>query len=192
VIAGAFVSFAIVGVQTLASGGDSIVNAVALVACSTVAQAANVLVFSAARIGTHGRHLGLRIVLSAGLAQLLGWSAFVIVLGTADLLEDAAVATAMAACLYCAAAGVAVALPLMLARRWLGTYLRVGRDDDELVAHAARRRLPPALIVDDEPAILRDESATIVEHTFRPELHPFTTGEMEFFADGDALEQDYS
>jgi uncharacterized PurR-regulated membrane protein YhhQ (DUF165 family) len=188
VLAGALASFAIVGVD----GGDGLLGAVALVACTTIAQAANVLVFSAARAGTRGRKLGLRIVLAAGLSQLLGWSAFMIVLGVADTLTDTAVATAVTACAYIAAASVAVALPLVLVRRWIATYLRVGRCDDDLVVHHVHhavyaRKLPPALIVDDEPELLH-------ERPFRPALHPFSTGEMEFFAEGDALADvaDYS
>src|SRR5260221_6917964 len=141
----------------------------ALIACTTIAQIANIFVFCVARRAARGHNFGLRTILAAGVAALFGWSAFIIVLGIAQELTDDAMAVAGAACLYMAAAAIVLAIPLAVVRGWLRTFVRVGRFEDELVERNSF------------------EMPVAEEYTFQPTLHPFTTGEMEFFAEGEVL-----
>jgi hypothetical protein len=62
----------------------------------------------------------------------------------------------------------------VIARGAFGTYLRIA---GPLHDHSApvRRRLPPALIIDDSQPVRRVP------------FNPYTTGELRFFEEGDEL-----
>lgn len=135
------------------------------------------------------------LVVAALPAQAIGWLAFALVpqLGAAYVYLPLDHATVTALALGSAACGAAItvvlAIPAVFAARGLSIALRVGRDplasddqdedDDALAAYRRAygngpRRLPPALIVDDNVAAI-------------PPLQPYSSAEMRFFADGDAI-----
>lgn len=160
----------------------------ALVSYGTVAHATNALVFSGIRRALRGYHFVLRSLLSVAIALVIGELAFLFVM--TDRGQDMAQARTMAlvAALYTCGIAAAAALPLWVTRRVLGVYLRVGRTDNVAIDHSAgapvatRRKLPPALIVDDQTG----EPAT-PRRAARPSLQPFTNSEIAFFREGEEL-----
>jgi hypothetical protein len=182
VLATTLVSFAVVGGEWLTVSGYPLELELALVICTTVTNAANILVFALSSRAMDGRALFLRSFVATPVALLAGWSAFTLAWIGLGLELDDAIALASAPCLYACACALVGALPLVIARRVFGVYLRIGGREAPPIDHSqiAPRRLPPALIIDDEPGLpsLR-----------RPPFTPFTTGEMRFFAEGDELSQ---
>ena len=189
---GALASVAIAGIAIAADDATPLVPVAALVTYSAVAHATNALVFGGARRALHGHHLWLRSVLAIAIAQIVGWAAYLLVIYVATADVAAATNLVAAAALFTCAVALVAMVPLSLARRVLALYLRVGRIDEHAIDHAAmlpeppRRRLPPAMIIEDEPAPLPAYNVTI-ERPYRAALHPFTTGEMEFFREGEEL-----
>ena len=179
VLATSLVSFAVIGGEWLTVGGYPLELALALVICTTVTNAANILAFAVSSRAMDGRALFLRSFVATPVALLAGWSAFTLTWIGLGLELDDAIALASAPCLYACACALVGAVPLVIARRGFATYLRVGGREAAPIDHVlvAPRRLPPALIVDDEPA----------PRMRRPSFTPFTTGEMRFFAEGDEL-----
>lgn len=159
-------------------GGHAFVIALASMACYVGAHALFLLAFELLR----GQALLVRINIASLIAQIAGWSAFALVLhqtgGTLmpamSSITIAGLAAGSAA--YSFACIFLLALPAALIGRGLAVALRVGSDpvdateqEDDVPAFARRR--PAAVIVDEG-----DE--------MRP---PFSSGEMRFFREGDAL-----
>lgn len=184
-LAGTLASLALIAGEYATVDGYPLALALSLVACTTITNAVNVLVFAATRRAMDGRALWLASFLATPVALLVGWTAFALAwLGLGGEL-DAAIALASAPCLYACACALVGMFPLLLARKVFGVFLRIGgREappiDHSLVAEPApRRRLPPALIIDEEPRF----PLPMVTAPFKK---PFTTLETEFFAEGDS------
>jgi hypothetical protein len=137
---------------------------VPLAVVAAVAHVATLVVFASLRRALAGRHVALRAVIAAMIAQGMAWAAF------AALLRDNAIApVALGGAAYGLAATIVLAIPLAIAARVLRLYLRVGRptvaidfEDDEVIP-LVRRRGP------------------------RATLQPYSSAEMRFFRDGDEL-----
>lgn len=159
----------------------------ALVTYSGVALAANAVVFSGVRRVLRGAHLPLRSLLSIAIAQVVGELAFLVVMS--DRGQDVALArdVALVAALYTCGIAAVAAVPLWITRRVLGIYVRVGRMEDVAIDHSAghpvvsRRRLPPALIVDDETG------EPVRRRAARATPQPFSHSEIAFFREGEEL-----
>lgn len=181
----------LMGAADLLDGGGAFGVAFALAATYLFAHVFNVIVFDALCRRARGRHLLLRLVATALFAPLVGWCAFALALdfaGTyiiAPVPRETIIALAAGSALATAACAIALAMPGALAGRALAVALRVGRDpfevdDDEPSSEPAgpavaeggvARKLPPAVIVEDD----------------EDEVQPFTSAEMRFFAEGEAL-----
>jgi uncharacterized PurR-regulated membrane protein YhhQ (DUF165 family) len=174
VLAATVASLAVIGGEWLTIDGYPLALALALVACTTVTNAVNVLVFATARRAMDGRALALRSFVATPVALLAGWSAFTLAWIAIGLELDDAIALASTPCMYALACALVGALPLVIARGAFGTYLRIA---GPLHDHSApvRRRLPPALIIDDSQPVRRVP------------FNPYTTGELRFFEEGDEL-----
>ncbi|HEU4615163.1 MAG TPA: VUT family protein [Kofleriaceae bacterium] len=192
---------AIVGllrVADLIDGGQAFGIALAFAACCVVGHASFVIVLDRLRRSARGRGSMLRIVAAAIGSLALGWAAFAIVLHAAsgvlvDFVErEAIVAIAATSAASALALVIVLALPAAIVVRGLSLALRVGgdllgddMDEDEVevaITPAAStrrafaegsvaRKLPPAVIVDDD-----DASAS---------PQPFSSAEMRFFSEGD-------
>ncbi|MEO8839950.1 MAG: VUT family protein [Kofleriaceae bacterium] len=174
VLAATVTSVAVIGGEALTIDGYPRALALTLVACTAVTNAINVLVFATARRAMDGRALALRSFVATPVALLAGWSAFTATWVAIGLELDDALALASTPCLYALACALVGALPLVIARRAVGAYLRIAGPLQDQV-QPGRRRLPPALIVDDSQPFRR------------PSFNPYTTGELQFFAEGDEL-----
>lgn len=207
VVAGLFVAGALIGITRVADlvdqasatlrvaahpvgagafdGRDAaFASAVALAAGAFVAHVASFLVFDTFRRAFGGRHVALRAVLATLVAQPASWAVYFAVAHAWTGIDADAIAPLALGSIACTVAVVLVlALPLAITARTFALYLRVGRlyDDDDFEP----RRLPPALVVDDEPA----EPAFVARRRpARVSLQPFSSGEMRFFEEGDQLE----
>ncbi|MFT3695499.1 MAG: hypothetical protein QM831_20355 [Kofleriaceae bacterium] len=184
-LAGTLGSIAVIAGEYATIDNYQLPLALALVTCTTITNAANVIVFAATRRAMDGRALWLGSFLATPVALLAGWSAFTGAwVGLGGELDDA-IALASAPCLYACACALAGMIPLVIARKAFGVYLRIGGREAPPIDHslvATRRRLPPALIVDEEPRALRQP----LPFTTAPFRKPFTTLETEFFAEGDS------
>ena len=192
VIVGAFAVLALAGLMRgadLLDGGNAFGAALAFAAAYIVGHATNILVFDRLR----GHSAVLRIVVAAIVANVLGWSAFAGILraGAGTVLPPIAPQTVLALGIGSAACSLALilllAIPVALTARALGVALRVGRDlfarDPATASEPAwTRRRPPALIVEDESEV---EAAR--PRARRASLQPFSSAEMRFFSEGDAL-----
>ncbi len=193
VLVGTLASLFVVVGEQLTITNYPLALALPLVACTTVTNAINILVFTAATRALDGHVMWLRSFVATPVALLLGWTAFAGTWAALGLDVNVAIALASAPCLYACACALAGVIPLVIARRALGAYLRVGgREappiDHSLVAVQPRRRLPPAVIVDDEPlgvATLMQRPRHMPFHT--ADVRPFNTGELEFFREGDEI-----
>ena len=175
VLAATVASLAVIGGEWLTIGGYPLALGLALVACTTVTNAVNVLVFATARRAMDGRALALRSFVATPVALLAGWSAFTLTWIALGLELDEAIALASTPCMYALACALVGALPLVIARRAFGTYLRIAGPLHDHHAQPVRRRLPPALIIDDSQPVRRIP------------FNPYTTGELRFFEEGDEL-----
>ena len=150
-------------------GGDAPLGlAVAIV----VAHVATRSVYGALRRALAGRHVALRAVITAMIAQGTAWAAY------AAVLRDPAIApVALGGAAFGLAATIALAIPLAIAARVLRLYLRVSRFE---------RHLPPAVIVDDDD----DDEVIPLQRRRAPRgtVQPFSSAEMRFFAEGEELE----
>jgi uncharacterized PurR-regulated membrane protein YhhQ (DUF165 family) len=174
VLAATVASLAVIGGEWLTIDGYPLALALALVACTTVTNAVNVLVFATARRAMDGRALALRSFVATPVALLAGWSAFTLAWIAIGLELDDAITLASTPCMYALAFALVGALPLVIARRAFGVYLRIaGSLQDH--SQPVRRRLPAALIIDDSRPVRRSS------------FNPYTTGELRFFAEGDEL-----
>jgi len=201
VVMGTLASLAIVIGEQLTVTNYPLALALPLVAATTVTNAINLLVFAGATRALDGRALWLRSFLATPVALLVGWSAFTLAWVGLGLDVNDAIVMAAAPCLYACACALAGAIPLVVLRTAFGVYLRVGGRqappiDHTLVATPAPRRLPPALIVEEDPAeaptrALRPQLLpfTTAEgpRVTPPRSRPFTTGEIEFFREGDEM-----
>jgi uncharacterized PurR-regulated membrane protein YhhQ (DUF165 family) len=205
VLMGTLASLAIVIGEQLTVTNYPLTLALPLVAATTVTNAINILVFAGATNALDGRALWLRSFLATPVALLVGWSAFTLAWVGLGLDVNDAIVMASAPCLYACACALAGTIPLVILRSAFGVYLRVGgREappiDHTLVATPPRRRLPQALIVEDEPVALHEVPATRAlrpQHlpfttaegprVTQPRSRPFTTGEIEFFREGDEM-----
>ncbi len=186
VLVGAIASLLVVGGEYLAIENYPLYLALPLVACTTITTGASVVVFATARGALDGRRVWLRSFLATPVALLLGWASFIgIAYALGTPIEDS-IALAVAPCVYACACALAGILPLAIARRVFGTFLRIGGSEAPPVEHSliSPRRLPPALIVDDAPVRMRRAS---LPFTTAEQPVPFTTGEMRFFNEGEAL-----
>jgi len=193
VAVGAIAVVALAGLMRLADlldGGHAFGAALAFSAAYIVGHALNVLVFDRLR----GRSVVLRIVVAAIVANVLGWSAFAGVLraGAGYVVPAIAPATLIALAIGSAASSLALvlvlAIPAALTARALAVALRLGRDlfaaadaPAPTVSPAWTRRRPQALIVEDESDEVPRPRAR------RASLQPFSSAEMRFFSEGDAL-----
>jgi uncharacterized PurR-regulated membrane protein YhhQ (DUF165 family) len=198
VLVGTVASLLVVVGEQLTVTNYPLALALPLVACTTVTNAINLLVFAAATRALEGRALWLRAFVATPVGLLVGWTAFAGTWAALGLDVNDAIALASAPCLYACACALVGVIPLVIARRALGAYLRVGgREappiDHSLVAVQPRRRLPPALIVEDEPANAVGTPTMLARPRAHPmpfntaDYRPFTTGEMEFFREGDEI-----
>lgn len=191
VLASLLASTAILALGASSGTVTPIALPLALVAYSALAHATNAVVFSGLRRVLRGYHLVLRSLLSIAIAHVIGELVFLLVMS--DRGQDVAQAqnVALVAALYTCGAAAVAALPLWIARRIFGVWLRVGRTDDFAIDHtashsaghpvASRRRLPPALIVDDETG------EPVARRAARPSLQPFSNSEIAFFREGEEL-----
>lgn len=191
-------SIGLLRAEDLIDGGQAFGMALAVGACCVVGHASYVIVLDRLRKGARGRGSALRIVAAAVGSLALGWAAFAIVLHAAsgvvvDVIErDAIVALAATSAVASVGIVIVLAVPAAIAARGLAVALRVGGDllgdaadegDLEVAVEpgpaqrrafaegSVARKLPPALIVDD------DEPAVSVQ--------PFSSAEMRFFREGD-------
>jgi uncharacterized PurR-regulated membrane protein YhhQ (DUF165 family) len=187
VLVGTIASLLVIGGEYLAVGNYPLAVALPLVACTTITTAANVLVFAAARRALDGRAMWLSSLLATPVALLVGWASFVGVSAALGTQPEDGVALAAAPCVYSCACALVGILPLVIARRALGGYLRIGRREAPPVDHSlvSTRRLPPALIIDDVSAPVRQRRP--LPFTTGEVPVPFTTGELRFFNEGEAL-----
>lgn len=194
---GLVASIAIVGVMRgadLIDGGAAFEIAIAFAACSVVAHAVNLLACAALR------RFGFftRTVLASVFAQAAGWAVAGLVLRAVETgLPPAQITPLVAGAALASVACVFVlAIPAALVNRGLAVVLRVGdydEDVEEVEPYAAEpmrpafaegsvaRRLPQAVIVDDD--VPPDESAR------RRVIQPFSSAEMRFFSEGDAVHE---
>jgi uncharacterized PurR-regulated membrane protein YhhQ (DUF165 family) len=183
--------------------------ALAFAACYVVANLCNLMVFDALRRRMGGRGPGLRSLVTAVVAQLVGWCAFAFVLyayvsATAEPgvdITEPITALVIGALAYAIAAALALVIPVVIAARTLAGYLRVSRieaapDDDGFAIGSSRRRLPPAVLIDSSPAIpalprpLPKPAAPRTQgvserRAARKSIQPFNSAEMRFFTEGD-------
>jgi hypothetical protein len=135
-----------------------------LAAATIVAHVVTLVVYGSLRHALAGRHVALRAVIAAMIAQGTAWAVF-----AAILRDDAIAPIALGGAAYGLAATIALAIPLAIAVRVLRLYLRVGRFEnavagpEEEIIPLVRRRMP------------------------RASLQPFSSAEMQFFRDGDEL-----
>jgi uncharacterized PurR-regulated membrane protein YhhQ (DUF165 family) len=185
--------------------------ALGFASCYLVGHLLHVLVFDALRRRMAGRHLWLRLLVVAPIAQAAGWAAFGAALyghalwlapaGSPDVAAITALATGSA--LYTVACIVVLALPVALVAHGLRLYLRVGRgaglrntDDGyrdgpgtppvELPRYRLARPEGP------EAPDVRDTGSTAPPRRrrgHRPSIQPFSSAEMRFFAEGDQLSE---
>ncbi len=187
--------FACAAVAALAFAADALPPTawpLALVAFGTAAHLSHAWIFSAMRRALHGHHLLGRSLLAMATSQVIGQACFLLAINAAG--EDIANvrnAASVGAAWACACAVIAIA-PLMLIRRLLSVYLRVGRTDELAVDHtagpiAARRsnRLPAAVLVDDEPG----SSTGPGRRAARSSPHAFSHSEIAFFLEGEELSE---
>jgi uncharacterized PurR-regulated membrane protein YhhQ (DUF165 family) len=197
---------ALLRIADVLDGGYAFDVAVALLAGYAVAHASQLVVFTAMRRRAPGRARFLRIVVAGVVAQPLGWVAFALVLRlgrdylSTPIAHDTLVALVLGSVLFSVIGIVVLAVPAALAARGLALALRVGRDllfsDEEgarpgepssrrspLAEGSVARRLPPAMIVDDAEA----EPGAPVRRTRAASLSPFSSAEMRFFDEGDAV-----
>ena len=165
----------------LADGkGASFGAAVAIAAGMLFGHACNLIVFDALRRRMFGRRIVLRAILSTIVAQPVGWAAFGTVLylmgATSPADIDALTAVALGSTVYTIAGVIVLAIPVAILVRPLALFLRVARFEDASISH-----LPPALIVEDEPAPRPRRRAA------RASIEPYSSAEMRFFTEGDQL-----
>lgn len=182
---GVVATLALVAVTRLAGqlDGDPMVvrTALALAGCDLVAHVVNLGVFEALRRRMRGRGAWLRQLVSTTLAQGFGWATFALMIY--DQAPADSIAVAAGSALYVVAFSAAIVIPFAIVTASLTRYLRidVASEDDEPLDEAERfwadpaprRRLPPALIIEDA------DSA--------PVRSPFTSAEMRFFTEGEQL-----
>ena len=174
VLATTLASAAVIGGEALTVARYPVALALALVACSAIANAANLLVFASTRRIVSS--VASRSFVATPVALLAGWSAFTLVWLAAGGEIEEAIVLASTPCLYAVACAIVGLVPLVIAARALAIYLRIS---GPVFDHTATRRLPRALIV-DEPVVSANRS---------PVQKLYTTGEMRFFAEGDELAQ---
>lgn len=198
VLMGTLASLAVVTGEWLTVTDYPLALALPLVAATTATNALNVIVFAGATRALDGRALWLRSFLATPVALLVGWSAFTAAWVGLGLDVNDAIVMASAPCLYACACALVGTIPLVIARRALGAYLRIGGREAPPIDHslvAPRRRLPQALIVEDEPNMLATRAlrpqhlpfTTAEGPNVHPKGKPFTTGEIEFFREGDEM-----
>ena len=187
---GLVASIALAGLMHVADrldGGAAFAVSLALAASFFVAHACHLLAVEAMRRRARGRHFILRTITASLFAHTTGWCAFGFVLyGTTSTSTSAIAALAIGAAACSVACGLVLVIPAAIATRSLAVALRVGHgllDDDAEVrpdrprsepsfaAGSVARRLPKAVIVDDDT----------------PALQPFSSAEMRFFTEGDTV-----
>lgn len=191
VVVGAIAVLALAGLMRAADlidGGDAFGTSLAFAAAYVVGHAANVMVFDRLR----GRGVLLPMVAAAVVANVLGWSAFAGALhvsaGTAlaPIARDTIIALGVGSAAASLAVVLVLAIPAALTARALAVALRVGH---ELFAGDApavdvepawTRRRPQALIVEDDSDDVRPRARRVT-------LQPYSSAEMRFFSEGDAL-----
>jgi uncharacterized PurR-regulated membrane protein YhhQ (DUF165 family) len=180
-----------------------------------VAHVTNLSVFGILQRRAEGHWVWPRALLAAGVAAILGWTAFAgalygyhAAIGTLDSAAiDGLVAIAVGSAAYLAVCAPIAALIVSLAVRALAPYLRVTRfaDDDAIDVVVASpsttmTRIAPATVVGVpaapaappvrhrlQPALLVD-SSPVLPRLRRNSLQPFNSAEMRFFTEGDELE----
>lgn len=168
----------------LANGTDTaLAPAAALAIGALVAHVVGLVVFDALRRGLAGRHAALRAVFASAVAQALGGAAVIAVLdafagGAQGAQLEAILAVALGGAAYTLACVIVLALPIAIVVRTFALFLRVARFEDDA------SRLPPALIVDDEPD---GEAPPRRRRAARATLGPFSALEQRFFTEGDQL-----
>jgi hypothetical protein len=194
----AFVAAAMVGVAAAVDRvdgtGAALGGALAFGAAATVAFVVVVVVFDAMRESARGRRLWPRAVAAAlafaALASAIAGVVMYAVPPASGVAFDAVAAATFASVLAC---GVALALPIAIARRAFATYLRRPRWIDTVEAPVReRRRLPQALIVETPPSMpalaAEGSNAPVRRRAPQSSIQPFSSAEMAFFAEGDAYE----
>ena len=150
-------------------------TALALATGVAVMHLSGAVVFDSFRLA-QGRQFWLRAVIGMLFAELAGWAAFGGVLLLANVTQDAVVNVATAGIIYSAAGVVVVMIPAIVAKRVFARYLRVAG----LAPLLVRRRAPAAV----EPVEVFERSGRFA----RASVQPFSSAEMQFFSDGERLE----
>ncbi len=198
--AGMLVNVALIGLMWVSDGLDradaAFGSALAFTSCYFVAHVANLMIFNGLRHRMNGRLAGLRNVGAIVLAQLGGWAVFAFVMygyavqvdGQDAAIADAIFALAVGSMLYIVAFALVALIPFAIVARVLKPYLRVATGEDPVPdtnvraqdVPAPRRRLPPAMIVEDA----QDE---LPRRMARRTLQPFSDAEMRFFTEGEEM-----
>jgi len=187
--------FASTAIASLAFAADKLTPVAlsgSLLVYAAAAHFANSFVFSAMRRAMRGHHLLGRSLLAMATSQVVGQLCFVIAMDTAgeDIVSLRNMASVGAA--YACACAVIAIVPLMIIRRLLALYLRMGPTEDFAVDHAAGQpavarahRLPPAVLVDDEPGSAGGSG----RRAGRVSPAPFSHSELAFFLEGEELSE---
>jgi uncharacterized PurR-regulated membrane protein YhhQ (DUF165 family) len=195
VIVGTIASLALVGCMRAAdmiSGSPSAFGpALALASCYVVAHVSNVLLYDYMRCAMTGRQRWLRMLGSTLLAQMGGWAAFAFVMyayatssGEAESVVTArVVAIAAGACVFAVAFAVAWLLPGLALTRSLAVYLRAGRFVDAAVVLQRKPKPVPPITI-GRPAFVAPPAPRVER---KAPIHAFSSAEMQFFTEGDAL-----
>jgi hypothetical protein len=165
-----------VGLAAFAVAGLSGATPTALALATGVAvmHLSGAVVFDAFHLA-HGRQFWLRALIAMLFAELAGWAAFGGVLLLANVAQDAVINVATACIIYSAAGVVVVMIPAVIAKRIFGRYLRVAG-----LAPLMRRRSAATV----EPVELVERSGRVARGT----VQPYSSAEMQFFSDGERLE----
>lgn len=211
---GFFACLALIGIMRVADlidDGSAFTMAVALTAYYVVAHAFNLLGCAALR----GRSFFLRVNVASVLAQAAGWSVAGLVLHAvggylaAPISGEHIIALTAGGAAGTALCAFVLAIPAAIATHALEVALRVGSFEDEVddaagysghdrygdiaepavlggspaFAQGSVARKLPAMIVDDEEEVIPLEP----RRTLRGTIPPFSSAEMRFFTEGDAI-----
>jgi uncharacterized PurR-regulated membrane protein YhhQ (DUF165 family) len=183
--AGVIAALALVGFayaqDALDGGTATFAPAAAIAAYVLVANLVTLLFHDVLGRTLAGRHGIVRPVITTLVAQPLGWGAFAGVLYVqgaqtqADL--ETVTALALGAAAYTTLAAIVLAPAVGLAARTLAVFLRVARFD-------VTERAP--IIIEELRAVVPPPPPPARRRAARASIEPFSSAEMQFFADGEA------
>ena len=202
---GVIVSLALAGFMRFADqvdGNDATFGpALGFASCCLAGYLTFLPIFDELRWRMAGRHLWFRLLVSSLAAQLVGWTAFGLVMYGWQTEPATISALAAGSAIYTVTCVVLLTPAIALIARGLRLFLRVahhdayddgyrgGSGDPASPIELTRRRLPPAQIVDnddivDEPAPVRPRRARA---STQSGPQPYSSTELQFFAEGEQL-----